>query len=941
MAKHQRSLHQGPKPMDLTEGQKKAINHIQGPAITIAGPGVGKTFVITERVKNLIENHHIDPKNILVTTFTEKAANELKVRLAKTVGKKAETIHISTIHSFCKSMLEKYFLLHNFGADINVIDDESQSLILDLNKTAFGLAKWSSAKKRVVEVKQSFNLIKDVKSFFDKLTTNRIDPDRLINELKKNGQLLAEDEKVIHAYKAYREHLQAEKKMDFAMLQSEFYSLITEHPDVLEDIQLNLTYIMVDEYQDTSPIQDRIFNRVAGKTQNLFVVGDQNQSIYKFRGASVRNFMKFKEKYPNAREYLLNVNFRSTKRIINLANQVFYASVKKTLEAKRRAGEKIRLIWGETSEETAEKSIHQIIEMKDSGIIDTYGDVALLFRSLKNHSHEFIKYLERARIPYVTYGDGKFFERDEIQTMLFLLSYVTQELYIDNRFKNWQHWWRRDLFLSDFFGFSEETREVIRSGKFKLFELETTEDFNRLGFTKKRDIDVLLKLNHLKQNVEQEKLNFEDIEKSKYSLLVIFYKILDYTGFFKRILGDRSPENREKLQNLGRLSQIIRKYIETRKKEDVKGFFWYVYQNAESFDQEKLEDPGSVKLLTVHRAKGMEFPVVFLCCVNEGRFPLRYREDAFIPIPQNLLDAEDMEQAKAEFFDEEKRLFYVGLTRAQDVLIFTGSNKHRVQRWKKSRFLEGLPQDLFSDDKFQLENEKHYERPKETPMLDYSAINAFIDCPFRYDLVYNFGFTTPASFTQTMGFFIHNTLQRIHENMKKGQTLSPEQIEQIVRTYWIALPMSKKKNEDMRKNFVKRFIQYYDNVKKKFMEILAIEESFSHIDDNMIIKGKADLILKDNNGEVCLVDFKARTCKGIHETFVDRQLRIYDYCLDNEYNIEKLFAYTFYDNEMVSFSKNKAETAGFLKEISEDICHEIYSSHKNPNCPGCEFDFCC
>lgn len=467
------------------------------------------------------------------------------------------------------------------------------------------------------------------------------------------------------------------------------------------------------------------------------------------------------------------------------------------------------------------------------------------------------------------------------------------------------------MFLSDFFGFSAETKKIIREGEFKLFELEKREDFEKLGFKNQRDIETLLKLNHLKLEVEREKQDFEDIAKSKYSLLVIFYKILDYTGFFKRILGDRSPENREKLQNLGRLSHIIRNYIEIRKKEDVKGFFWYVYNNAPSFDQEKLEDPGSVKLLTVHRAKGMEFPVVFLCCVNEGRFPVRYRENVFIPIPRNSLDAEDGEQVREEFFDEEKRLFYVGLTRAQDLLIFTGSNKHRVNRWKKSRFLEPIPQDFFSNAKLKLKNEKQYIQPKETPMLNYSAINMFIDCPFRYDLVYNFGFTTPASFMQTVGFFIHNTLQRIHENMKKGQALAREQIEEIVGTYWINLPMSKKKNEDMRRSYVERFVQYYNNVKDKFTEVLAIEESFSHIDDNMIIKGKADLIFKGNNTEVCLVDFKARTRQGIEDTSVDRQLQIYDYCLDNEYGIEKLFAYTFYDNEMVPFSKARPGPAAF------------------------------
>ena len=203
---------------DFTENQIDAIMHYKGPALVIAGPGAGKTLIVTERVRKLIQEKNVDPKTILVTTFTEKAANELKVKLAKTVGKNAELLHVSTIHSFCKSMLEKYFLHHDYGANIDVLDEESQKLLIDLNKTKLGIAYWDG--RRVRDVKSRFNFIKDVSSFYDKLTQHNINTADLINYLQDNGQISEGDIEIIGGYSKYRDMLKENKKMDFALLQT-------------------------------------------------------------------------------------------------------------------------------------------------------------------------------------------------------------------------------------------------------------------------------------------------------------------------------------------------------------------------------------------------------------------------------------------------------------------------------------------------------------------------------------------------------------------------------------------------------------------------------------------------------------------------------------------------------------------------------------------------
>jgi DNA helicase-2/ATP-dependent DNA helicase PcrA len=931
---------------EITKSQKKAVEHFNGPALVIAGPGAGKTFVITERVKHLITNKKIKPENILVTTFTEKAAGELKVRLAREVGASAELAHISTIHSFCKSMLERYFPYHDYGAAIDVLDDESQYLLLDQHKTELGFACWDRNKINYVKngIGRGTDVIKSVAAFYDTMTQNEIDPDELLENMKSTGLLEQGDVELVGSFRKYRTMLAQERLVDFASLQTDFLRLIREKPEILSDIQSTFLYMLVDEYQDTSPVQDRIFRVMAGARQNIFVVGDENQSIYGFRGASIRNFRQFLKRYPKAVSYFLNVNFRSTGKIVDFSNRVFEKEMRKILEARRRAGEKIRIIDGADVDDAARLTVDFIKRMKKVGIIKSYGDVALLFRSLKHHAKEYIKHLEREGVPFVSFGDGGFFERKEIQVMIYLLSYIDRDE-ADSCdtccWQDWKEWWRRDLFLTDFLDFSPETRKVIQEGEFNLRALYTDRDFSKAGFRNTHDIEKMKKINLLKNTVAEERENRDDFGRRKHSLLTVFYNLLDYTGYFRRLMKEGSRESEEKLANLAKLSSIIARYQEMTKKERTIDFLWYCHNREYDMDQEKIEGADTVKLMTVHRAKGMEFPVVFVCCLVEGRFPVRYRDSRIVRIPEHFLQEEGVDREE-EHYQEERRLFYVAATRAQDNLIFTTADKITCRKAARSRFLDAVKEEHLDTGDFSMCAEKEYHVSSPVPNLNYSAINAFVDCPLRYLLLYHYGFQTPEVFMQHIGLFVHAVLQKIHERMRNGEEAIASMIGDTVGRYWKDLPVKKDRNERIRESYVKKFLAYYEKARELFTGILAVEESFSHIDDNMILNGKVDLIARDRNNEVCLVDFKARTSKGIELTNVATQLRIYDYCMDRQYNIGRLIAFTFEDNTPNEFEKKQREkTREFLTGISEKIASNRFDPQENSFCPQCHFNFYC
>jgi len=922
--------------MKLTKEQKEAVEYTDGPLLIVAGPGAGKTRVLIEKIVYLIQEKKINPNNILVTTFTVKAANQLKDRLAERIGDKVENMQVSTIHSFCQHILESHPETHHLGSQIDVLDDQTQFMFFRFNLHNIG-----------IEFDQYRNELDNIISIFNLCTENCIDPTKLIeyyqtlqDENKEKYLILA------NAYLNYLNLLEIENKIDFAGLQKLTIQLLKKDTGILKSLQLQYQYILVDEYQDTNPIQDEIFRLIAEPHQRIYVVGDEDQSIYGFRGASINNFRRFPTRYGNTKIVKLETNFRSTKDIVDVSNFFIQKRrmIEKVVKPKRGKGNEITLIHAGCVADEAKESVQLIEEMKEKGIIKHYGDIAILFRSVRSHAPEYVKELKEHKIPFHLIGDRGFFQREDIRSILYLMATLDGfEFKEKQRFAHWESWWNGQI-LSVLLPFSDKVRQFIseHEGRYDFIaDMENNWKEHKDKF-EPEDMTVIKRLILIKKRLAQEK------EKGTQStLLELYYEVLDKTGYLKKLLAN-ADENEDFILNLAQLSQIINKFESVKKKPSIENLLWYLYQLPENkdFDEATIEDPKAVKVMTVHQAKGLEFPIVFMGSVIKGRFPLErmsnLADNKLMLIPKEfLLDPEQFTDV-----NEERRLFYVGITRAQDNLVICTSDVIRKNKKGPSKFItDEIGLDKFMD-KTAIKKpcEKTYDLEEEVPRINYSAVNTFLDCPFRYLLAYQYNFQTPPSFFQNYGIVVHNTLYKIHLKMKQGIVLEYEAIKQLVDNSWIPIFKQPKKDYEVKEKIYIEMWNYYNIVKNDIAEILEIEKPFSFIGNGLIINGRIDLLVKNKRGEAELIDFKARKEKGIYTTHVDVQLRMYQMAMASEYNIDKLYAYTFEDNKKNLVGNSPAEIEG-AKNTIQKVCEKVKNSEfpatRNQFCPKCEFLFCC
>ena len=922
--------------MELTKEQKEAVEYTDGPLLIVAGPGAGKTRVLIEKIVYLIQEKKVNPNNILVTTFTVKAANQLKDRLAERIGDKVENMQVSTVHSLCQHILESHPETHHLGSQIDVLDEQTQFMFFRFNLHNIGI-DFSKYRHKLDEIISIFNLC----------TENCIEPTKLIeyyqtlqDENKENYLTLA------NAYLNYLNLLDIEKKIDFAGLQKMTYQLLKKNPEVLKEVQSKYQYVLVDEYQDTNPIQDEIFRLIAEPHKRIYVVGDEDQSIYGFRGASINNFRRFPKRYENTKIVKLETNFRSTKDIVDVSNFFIQKqrTIDKVVKPNRSEGNGITLIYANKVADEAKESVQLIKEMKEKGIIKHYGDVAILFRSVRSHAPEYIKELKEHKIPFHLIGDRGFFQREDIRSILYLMATLDGFKFKENqRFAHWESWWNSQI-LSVLLPFSDKVRQFIskREGRYNFIaDMEKNWQEHKDEF-EPEDINIIKRLILIKKRLAQEK--DKGIQST---LLELYYEVLDKTGYLKELLAN-ADENEEFILNLAQLSQIINKFESVKKRPSMENLLWYLYQLPENkdFDEATIEDPKAVKVMTVHQAKGLEFPVVFMGSVIKGRFPLErmgnLADNKLMPIPKEfLLDPEQFTDV-----NEERRLFYVGITRAQDNLVICTSDVIRKNRKGPSKFItDEIGLDKFVD-KTAIKKpcEKTYDIEEEVPRINYSAVNTFLDCPFRYLLAYHYNFQTPPSFFQNYGIVVHNTLYKIHLKMKQGIALDYEAIKQLVDESWIPIYKQPKKDYEVKEKVYIEMWNYYNKAKNDIAEILEIEKPFSFIGDGLIINGRIDLLVKNKRGEVELIDFKARKEKGIYTTHVDVQLRMYQMAMASEYKIDKLYAYTFEDNKKNQIGNSPAEIEDAKKTI-QMVCEKIkngeFPATRNQFCPKCEFMFLC
>ncbi len=434
-----------------------------------------------------------------------------------------------------------------------------------------------------------------------------------------------------------------------------------------------------------------------------------------------------------------------------------------------------------------------------------------------------------------------------------------------------------------------------------------------------------------------------EAEDGKCTLLESLYGIFRISGCLSRWLSSGTSSDDDMLSRAARLTVLTRKYEQHFSRPSAKNLLWLLHNRTmEAGDDGGRVDAGeAVKCMTVHKAKGLEFPAVVICSLLEGDFPLRYRSHdniCGVPIPKELMKTSGADEDS--HFAEELRLFYVAMTRAQDLLILCVPEKINVRKASPSRFLKMIEPYVTGRVGSDVKMETRYAAPRMDISMSYSAAHAYRECPFRYKLLYEYGFAAPEDTNQKHGVIVHNVLQKVNWAIQNGADRGESAIRKMIDDSWVTI-RGARADVKMKDNYVKNTLTYAEFAQRHFDAVESFEKTFTYIDGGLIIRGKTDLVARDKSGRRLLVDFKARTIKGIEETGVEDQLRIYRRCLKDS-RIERIGTYTFFDSQFREFRPDDEAAGRMLAEVSAGIAAGSFPAcAPDKVCQTCHFSFIC
>lgn len=638
----------------LNDRQKEAVLHTEGPLLILAGAGSGKTRVLTHRIAYLIEEKGVNPWNILAITFTNKAAGEMRERVDQIVGFGSESIWVSTFHSTCVRILRRYIDRLGYGTNFTIYDaDDQKTLMRDVCKLL----------QIDTKIYKERSLLAAISAAKDEM----ISPEEF--ELNAGGDY--HEKKIAQVYKEYEHQLKANNALDFDDLLVKTVQLFQTQPEVLEYYQERFRYIMVDEYQDTNTVQFQFVSLLASKYRNLCVVGDDDQSIYKFRGANIQNILSFEKVFEDAKVIKLEQNYRSTGTILEAANEVIannQGRKEKRLWTENAQGDKIQFQMFDNAYEEVEYIVDDIrkhVRETDS----SYRDYAILYRT-NAQSRMFEEKLVTANIPYKIIGGINFYARKEIKD---LLSYLKT---VDNG--------QDDLAVRRIINVPKRGIGLTSVNRVQEYALQKEISFYEalLGADLIPGIGKSLgKLESFTAMIEHFKM-----ESGNQKVSELMQEIIDVTGYVEELQAEDTVESEARLENIDELLNKIVAYEEDCEEQQIpatlSGFLEEVALVADIDSLE--EDSDYVVLMTLHSAKGLEFPNVYLAGMEDGLFP-----------SYMTITADDPAE-----LEEERRLCYVGITRAMHKLTLTCAKRRMIrgetQYNKMSRFLKEIPMTLLS-----------------------------------------------------------------------------------------------------------------------------------------------------------------------------------------------------------------------------------------------------
>lgn len=647
----------------LNPQQKEAVEHFKGPLLILAGAGSGKTRVLTHRIAYLIDHYDVNPYHILALTFTNKAAGEMRERVDQIVGFGAENIWVSTFHSTCVRILRRYIEVLGYKRSFTIYDADDQRALMR------EIIKYLDLDPKKYKERAFLNVISNAK---DEL----IGPEDYAARAQGDGM----HEIYARAYQEYEKRLHDANALDFDDLICKTIQMFQENRDILSYYQNRFRYILVDEYQDTNTAQFKLISLLAstpsddgGVEHNLCVVGDDDQSIYKFRGANIMNILNFEQEYPDTRVIRLEENYRSTQNILDAANAVIHNNTKrkeKALWTRKDKGDSIYYSQFENEYEEAESVSSAIAHAVSNGKAD-YKDFAILYRT-NAQSRVFEEKLINYNIPYRIVGAVNFYQRKEIKDILAYLRTIENGM-DDISAKRIINVPKRGIGLTTI---DRVSNYAIIHGTSFYSALQDYEYIENIGRS-------AAKLGSFVGLIESFRTNLEDPD---YSIEQLIRDVVEQSGYEAMLAEDDSEESQARLENIEELINKAASYEEDHEEEGATlgGFLEEVALVA---DIDNVDDSTDIVLLmTLHSAKGLEFPYVYLVGMEDGIFP-----------GAMAVYGEDPDQA-AEEMEEERRLCYVGITRAMKKLSLScarsrfRNGEHQFNR--PSRFISEIPRYL-------------------------------------------------------------------------------------------------------------------------------------------------------------------------------------------------------------------------------------------------------
>ncbi|MCG3402650.1 DNA helicase PcrA [Staphylococcus massiliensis] len=634
---------------NMNNEQSQAVRTTEGPLLIMAGAGSGKTRVLTHRIAYLLDEKDVSPYNILAITFTNKAAKEMKERVASLVGEEAEVIWMSTFHSMCVRILRRDIDRIGFERNFTIIDPTDQKSVI----------------KQVLKEKNI-----DSKKFEPRMFIGTIS--NLKNELKTPDDASREandyyTSMVANVYSAYQKQLLRNQALDFDDLIMTTIKLFERVPDVLEYYQNKFQYIHVDEYQDTNKAQYTLVNQLAKKFENICVVGDSDQSIYGWRGADIQNILSFEEDYPNATTIFLEQNYRSTKTILNAANEVIRNNTErkpKGLWTGNAEGEKIQYYEATSERDECEYVVREVMKHRKNG--KDYNDMAILYRT-NAQSRVLEETFMKSNIPYTMVGGQKFYDRMEIKDLLSYLRLIANSN-DDISFRRIINVPKRSI------GPTTVDKIAAYAAEHDISMFDALAEIDFIGVSKKAAQACMSFYQLINDLMKQQE--FLEITE-------IVDEILDKSGYRAMLEKAQTLESRSRLENIDEFKSVPMDYEENTPLEE-QSLINFLTDLSLVADIDEANTESGVTMMTMHSAKGLEYPVVFIIGMEESIFP------HFRAIKSD--DDHEME--------EERRIAYVAITRAEEQLYVTHATNRmlygRTQSNMRSRFLNEIPEDLMN-----------------------------------------------------------------------------------------------------------------------------------------------------------------------------------------------------------------------------------------------------